>query len=299
MKFSFLVFNGYDKYLKSWRFLSFMIRALVASDGASELAKQKLKSSCCSPHACWSQQQISRLTNKRLILSSSWMDFNTNHFHSSLEGLEVDQSDILNISRLQRKPDLAACQKTKDTACTVLHDWQTYLASESGRLWMWCCWEKGHPLSHQERPLSLLAAWTPTPPAFLSSSGLCSLISELNREPNFSHDHFQVMQHWVSVGGPGLTWIQRIDRFSNRWLQMIPHCQRNHFQWNMFPYTWAMVPHEKRGNPSWATAISFSSLNCNESLSSISNEDHSKPYKKWGLTPQSVPLTNQETMVLK
>lgn len=56
---------------------------------------------------------------------------------------------------------------------------------------------------------------------------------------------------------------------------MIPHCQRNHVQWNMFPYTWAMVPQQKQSNLSWAAAISFSTLNCNESLSSISNENHS------------------------
>lgn len=43
MKFSFLIFNDYEQYLKIRRFLSFMIRALVASDGVSELAKQNEK----------------------------------------------------------------------------------------------------------------------------------------------------------------------------------------------------------------------------------------------------------------
>lgn len=52
-------------------------------------------------------------------------------------------------------------------------------------------------------------------------------------ESNSSNDHFQVMKHWVSARGWGLTWIQRIDRFSNHWMQMIPHCQRNPFPWNI------------------------------------------------------------------
>lgn len=107
-----------------------MIRALVVSDGVSELAKQKWKSSYCSTHACWSWHQVSKLTNERLVLNSPWMDFSTNQFSKTLTSLEVDQSDILHISRLQRKCDFVDWKKTKDTACTVLHKWQTYLVSE-------------------------------------------------------------------------------------------------------------------------------------------------------------------------
>lgn len=121
--------------------------------------------------------KIFKITNERLVLNSPWVDFGNNQFSKTMKSLEVDQSDMLHTSRFQRKCDFADCQKTKDTACTVLQKWQTYLILENGSLWMCCCWGKGH--SHQERPLSLLAAWPPTPPAFLSLSGLCSLISEL------------------------------------------------------------------------------------------------------------------------
>lgn len=158
------------------------------------------------------------------------------------------------------------------TACTVLHEWIWY---QSGSLWMCSSWGKGHP--HQERPLSLLAAGPQHHlPFWLPLGSLWPLQPHLRtRESNFSNNNFQVMQHWVTASGSGLTWIQRIDRFSNHWMRMIPHCHRNHVQWNMFPYTWAMVPQQKQSNLSWATAISFSTLNCNESLSSISNENHS------------------------
>lgn len=249
-----------------------MIRTVVASDGVSELAKQKWKSSCCSPHACWSQQQMSKLANERLILNSPWVDFNTNQFSNSLKGVEADQLDILHSIGLQRKRDFADWQKTKETACTVLHEWIWY---QSGSSWMCSSWGKGHP--HQERPLSLLAAGPQHHlPFWLPLGSLWPLQPHLRtRESNFSNNNFQVMQHWVTASGSGLTWIQRIDKFSNHWMRMIPHCHRNHVQWNMFPYTWAMVPQQKQSNLSWATAISFSTLNCNESLSSISNENHS------------------------
>lgn len=219
MKFSFLVFNGYEHYLESWGFLSFMIRALVASDGVPEFAKQKWKNSCCSPHACWSQQQISRLTNEKLILNSPWVDFNTDQFYSSLKGLE-DQWDILHISRLQRKHDLADCQKTKDTACTVLHEWQTYLASESGRLWRCCCWGKAIPIKRGHCP-----CWLHGPQHHLTtclsvflwaSSGLCSLISELESPTSAmsifrwcSTESMQEAQVWrESRGWTGLVIIE-------------------------------------------------------------------------------------------
>lgn len=260
----------------------------------SELAKQKWKSSYCSTHACWSWHQVSKLTNERLVLNSPWMDFSTNQFSKTLTSLEVDQSDILHISRLQRKCDFADWKKTKDTACTVLHKWQTYLVSER-RVVACECAVVGEKAILIERPLSLLAGWTPTPPAFLSSSGLCSLISELE-----SQTSAMTIFRWrnaESVQDMNLTWIQRINRFNNHWMQIISHCQRNHsggstIQWKKFPYTWAMVLQEKQRNLSWTAAISFSTLNCNESLSSISNEDHSKPYKDWVLTPESVLPTN-------
>lgn len=41
--------------------------------------------------------------------------------------------------------------------------------------------------------------------------------------------------------------------------------------------------------------ISFSTSNCNESLSSISNEDHSKLYKERFITLQSILPMNLET----
>lgn len=130
-----------------------------------------------------------------------------------------------------------------------------------------------------------------------ASSGLCSLISELQ-----SLTPAMTIFRWWSTESVPEAEVWHESRGSTG--LVITACK-----WSLtargtpfhgtFPYTWAMAPQEKQTNPSWATAISFSSLNCNESLSSISDEEHSKPYKKWALTPQSDLTTNQETMVLK
>lgn len=131
---------------------------------------KKRNVSCYSPHAFWSQQQISRLTNGRLVLNSRWIEFRTHSFSKSLKSLVVDQSNMLHISRCERKQNFADHRKTEDTAVSVLQTIQKYLMSERrvlpsehavvGVLFLW------------ERPLFLLAGQTTMPPAFLSSSAL-------------------------------------------------------------------------------------------------------------------------------